>query len=716
MTAPPPRRDSHDEKDRSAAPAEDSKPDQRLPPEPKPKTVESVEPPAPAEIRENRAPAQDAKPEVAPPEAAEAKVEVKEAPTEPPGPRPDEPQDEATLIPDFTRSSDEDEDEGVIFSQEFLNERKEIFENDMRALKAELPPPPLEDPVIVQLLLKIQLLGMVAEGVLPEEKEEPPEPMEVDKPAEEQPVATKEEKEVEDQVARPVSSEAAPLRTTPDVEKPTVGKISVENLPFLNSGPPTPLSDLEVFQENIRTHERFKETLRAKLAEQRRETSRKNAELRDEFVSIYKPWRMEVHELDRQRDRKAVTPLAGTPPGGTTPAEGRRHKGNTELDFQNALKASEISAQEELERRRERETATAFPDLAKEAVIPDMLEPHEKQAGVYKDTNNIVDPADAFEVFGFYPPPDDFTPEEHKMFTDAFMTHPKKWGKIAEALPGRDFRQCIMHYYLTKEEIKYKAKLNKRWSRRGRTRRSARPKSNALMADLGVVKPDYDGEEEPTPVTDTGRPRRAAAPTFGESNNDAEHGNGRRGNANKDGDPTEKATRRSGRTGAGARGGRRGKAAQQQEKQQQQQQQEKQEKQEKQQQAAEAKPAAAAPAPATAPPSELETPLDGTAETERAKEQHDRETDELLPRTKATRARGKEGVYVFEQAEEPQAPKAETGYGSLQPTSYWSVPEVRDFPVLLAHFGRDFEGISSFMKTKTTIMVGRPPLRPRSTF
>lgn len=47
------------------------------------------------------------------------------------------------------------------------------------------------------------------------------------------------------------------------------------------------------------------------------------------------------------------------------------------------------------------------------------------------------------------------------------------------------------------------------------------------------------------------------------------------------------------------------------------------------------------------------------------------------------------------------------GYGSLKPTSYWSVSEQRDFKGLLSHFGRDFEGISQFMKTKTTTMVRR---------
>ncbi|KAJ5664795.1 uncharacterized protein N7477_007243 [Penicillium maclennaniae] len=253
------------------------------------------------------------------------------------------------------------------------------------------------------------------------------------------------------------------------------------------------------------------------------------------------------------------------------------------------------------------------------------------------------------------------------------MAHPKKWGKIAESLPGRTFKQCIIHYYLTKEEIKYKAKLNKRWSRRGRGKqKSTRPKSNALIADLGVVKPDFDGEEEPAPVTDTGRPRRAAAPTFGDYNEPEVSASGRRGQISKDGELIEKpASRRGGRTAGGTRGPRRGKTTQPDQKSQ-------------------------------GPTPQMETivPQD--------RELIEKELNPQMPRSRTVRGRAKEGMYVFDTTEADTimpAKSMETGYGGMQPTSYWSVPEQRDFPRLLAHFGRDFEGISNFMKTKTTVMV-----------
>ncbi|KAI5293961.1 nuclear receptor co-repressor 1 [Ascosphaera acerosa] len=73
------------------------------------------------------------------------------------------------------------------------------------------------------------------------------------------------------------------------------------------------------------------------------------------------------------------------------------------------------------------------------------------------------------------------------------------------------------------------------------------------------------------------------------------------------------------------------------------------------------------------------------------------------PRGGKSRAKT-EGITVFDSTEVDLALKRAAPYGSTHPTSYWSVQEIRDFPALLAHFGRDFEGISDFMKIKTATM------------
>ncbi|CAI7601066.1 unnamed protein product [Penicillium palitans] len=621
--------------------------------------------------------------------------------------------DKPALIPDFEGSSDEEDGENIVFTQEYLDERKRIFEKDMESLRAELPPPPLEDSAIVALLIKIQLLGMVANEQTVEHPSKPAAEQVLDRLVDPLPSVEDEELTNRPSTERVVSfastlpeREPEPIVETiiPPVVSPA--EVTVENLPFLRSGPPTPISDMDVYHENIATQNHLRDTFSTELSKVQAEAFRKNALLRDEYVSHYKIWRMAIWELDRMKDKKSMTPGPTSLPASTAPTtpasmpegrEGRRYKGNSELDFLNALKASEISAQEELERRRIK-MATARPDLGREAIIPNMLEPREVKARIYKDVNNTIECNRALDVFGFVPPPNDFTPEEHIIFTDAFMAHPKRWGKIAESLPGRNFQQCIVHYYLTKEEIKYKAKLNQRWSKRGKgTRKGPRPKSNALIADLGVVKPDFVGEEEPPAVTDTGRPRRAAAPTFGDSTEAESAPVGRRGQLGKDGEPVERSSTRRGGRGGGTRGGRRVKTTAQ----------------------PDPKAQVAMPQgdlPPIVPPaplhsgSEMESAPDHILEGYEARERERSEKESLppMPRGRVGRGRAKEGVYVFESTElEPPlaAKQLETGYGSLQPTSYWSVPEQRDFPALLGHFGRDFEGISAWMKTKTTVMV-----------
>ncbi|KAK2749577.1 hypothetical protein FQN55_003277 [Onygenales sp. PD_40] len=595
----------------------------------------------------------------------------------------------------FDQSSGEESDEENDLDEEDFNEGEKRFEKEMQALATEIPPPTLQDPIIIDLLLKIQMLGIIAEGVVPTYLDLPGAAMEVEKPDQPPaviPLSSKEAQEIE--LPEPSSPRTNAENTTAALEIPTV-----ENLPFLQSGPPTPFSDLEAYQETLQTHNRVKEALRGELIKQRKDIARQHEKLRQQYAGYYKPWRIVVDELDRKNTlEKTATPGPPTPPSAvlavTTPGgaqEGRRgYKLNSELDFQNALIASAITAKEEQERRRDKE-GSAKPDMSKEALIPDMFEVQEKEALVFKDTNNVVNPADAFDVFAFYPVPDNFTPEEQKIFTEAFLAHPKKWGKIAESLPGRNFQDCINHYYFTKEEFKYKAKLNKKYvRRRGKKTAAARnPKSNALMADLGV-RPLYDGDDAETPaVTDTGRPRRAAAPTFGEVGPDTDNStptpsSGRRTNNAKDNgeQPPEKPVSRRGGRGGG-RGGRRAKA----------------------QLAAAATPIAAAP-----PKPEPEVPVETTPALVAVKEKEelkDGTTEDMAPRMKAAKARTKEVMYAFDSLE-PEAPPPKLAEGrpaSLQPTSYWSVPEQREFPDLICHFGKDFDSISQYMRTKTPTMV-----------
>ena len=46
--------------------------------------------------------------------------------------------------------------------------------------------------------------------------------------------------------------------------------------------------------------------------------------------------------------------------------------------------------------------------------------------------------------------------EEKELFGQLFQRHPKKFGRIAEQLPGKSRKDCVLYYYLSKKKVNYK--------------------------------------------------------------------------------------------------------------------------------------------------------------------------------------------------------------------------------------------------------------------
>jgi len=190
---------------------------------------------------------------------------------------------------------------------------------------------------------------------------------------------------------------------------------------------------------------------------------------------------------------------------------GRGRRFATERDLERVLQAS----MREDEERRERELRMQQEKYRtdKEAVIPDMIWTQEE-----KDNTNYIDksgytPVDRLvSAWRVLPPVNNFTEEEANLFEKRYLEAPKQWGRVAEAIPHRDFGACIQYYYMNKKNLNLKEKLKKQPKRRRKGK--AKQRSSALVSELG----NGDGETEEN--HDTGengerrRPRRAAAPTW----------------------------------------------------------------------------------------------------------------------------------------------------------------------------------------------------------
>ena len=592
-------------------------------------------------------------------------------------------------------SSDDEVDEDDLDEEDFA-ESEEKFRREMRQLESMKPDPPLEDQNIVDLLLKIQFLGHIIEGV-PLQPYEPP----IDVPCfDDEPITTgllSPEQRPEEQIHAPAPRRilGRPLSKLPVNPIPTP---PLEELPYLRKSPPK----FEIFEESDDEvqHE-------AVITAMRTEFEAAAWQLRDSVEDIhsfynekYPIWKRQVAELDRLKlDAKQPSPRPATPvppmpiivaqpPTNERPSRASMRNA-TEYDLEKVMEESKMMEQERKEAREreaaELEASGARPNYDQEAVVPDMIGPSERDISAFRDENWRVPPALALDVFEYIPPVDDFTEEEQTLFTKAFVIQPKRWGRIADSLPGRDYKQCIMHYYLTKNEAAYKETVRLSQPKRRRGRLPAKPRNSAL-GDLALA---YDGG--PTAVTDSGRPRRAAAPTFGEAGTDSEAmtpaptGSKRGARA---ADPTAQAGDRPTRgkkVGAGTTKRRTKKAIA-----------------EQQQQAAQVLQDITG---AAVSPQKLQPP------TPRAMSHKLKEMAVVLEPMQAMDIQTSieqdvMHVPAFQDAERSNGLSSFPGSSNApQITSYWSVPEQQKFPDLIAYFGRDFHAIADFMKTKSSTMI-----------
>lgn len=432
-------------------------------------------------------------------------------------------------------------------------------------------------------------------------------------------------------------------------------------------------------------------------------------DLANVFAEYLRRWREECDDLDRLREEQERLerrqsqepgPEPDTPmgPSVNTVLEGRRlHKFNSEYEFEQVLKQSEETARIEQEKL-DREAKKNQADMEKEAILPDQETEARFHHGLFVDANRHREPDTLTQVFSYEPPPDNFNEDEQRLFIAAFKETPKKWGEIASLLPGRIYKDCIQHYYANKWDGRFRDNRTKKMKAAGRRGRGGkappRGRGSALMADLGR-------SEELIPaanVSDSGRPKRAAAPTtFGEREIDAKaallgpspakkSGPGSKLDSNGDVGP-EKAVKR--RKVMGEKPGRKSKAHQ--------------------------PLATLAAAPNMSPGKPFLQNMNGKEDTAKAPSLEDAG---LLAGFQA----GHHGalpseahaMYMHEGFMQPVGASEESRRSKTSgpaqaskssASSYWSVPEQTDFSKYIAHFGTDYGAIAAHMGTKTQTMI-----------
>ena len=585
-------------------------------------------------------------------------------------------------------ASSEDEDE---FDEDDFAASEEKHRQERIMLEAKKPPPLLQDTSIRNLLIRIQFLNMIMHEVVPKSLDGPSVADEKTKVAESSSLGLPSPEELsEEQEEKPELKHPQP-RGRP-LSQPAINPIPtppIDDLPFLVRGSPRRLvfdeSDDEVEHEAITT------LIRQEFESEAFDWQDELQEMHTEYNSKFPMWRQDIAILEQERRELHPSPAPASPapsvaPSVTPSLQHERTRGarnTTEADLEKAILMSQQSAKEEEERREREAASNSQPNYETEAVVPPMLKPSDEELSFFEDTNKLIPVELAVDVFAYMPPEDDFTEEEQLAFISAYCQYPKKWSKISEAVPGRSYKDCITHYYLTKNEAKYKVIWRNSQPKRKRGRAATKPRSTALLSELVY---DNDGDAA-VAVTDTGRPRRAAAPTFGDTPGDSDIATpvppSKRLALNKEPNgETVVAKVGRGRKAGGVTKTRRTKAQMQAD-----------------QQAANLLPAGVTDGSPQKPP---------IVARERARTLL--RADDGSMRPEMTASPDMPRMMDVEMAQYPltdadRLPLSNAHAASNQPTSYWSVPEQQKFPQLIAYFGRDFGSIADFMKTKTLTMI-----------
>jgi serine/arginine repetitive matrix protein 2 len=279
-------------------------------------------------------------------------------------------------------------------------------------------------------------------------------------------------------------------------------------LSYMGTGPLTPPSesDAPITEENAKG-------VLMQLVNVMNDVERqRQLELQAEFTQEYRAWKHKITDFEMAQRGPETQPVERpievetadvppdpNPPTSTPTQAGRQHKFGSQFDLERALEES-LKEEERRKEKADKENKDREAPSEREAVIPDRLSPAEVALRLFHDASLFRKAEDALRVFEFAPPEDTLTEEQDRKLRQLYDKDVKAWHKLADAV-GSTTKACINHYYATKWDNPYK-------SARKKKRKTERKVVSRMRVDL---------EPEPVDtnmgVTETGRPRRAAAPT-----------------------------------------------------------------------------------------------------------------------------------------------------------------------------------------------------------
>lgn len=260
----------------------------------------------------------------------------------------------------------------------------------------------------------------------------------------------------------------------------------IKDMKYLTDKPIESLSAYPFYRRNIELHNSTVRNILIKnVSQHKKELYDDSKVYKHQFEDIKSAWLAYCKYMDQKSSNvKPMDPMTPLPP--QVPREGSSGSGRRGRTHGDSVRSEaeflEILANFERETARDpsvrsKLTSAHVPDLIYDPIIRDEVR--------YIDTNNFIEDKSIPYQRLIKDNINDFTPEEHEAFCEAYLQYPKQFGKIAKLMGGkRSFNDCVLHYYQTKKDVDYKTLLankNRRTTRKGR-RKAQKEKAKAAEA------------------------------------------------------------------------------------------------------------------------------------------------------------------------------------------------------------------------------------------
>lgn len=299
----------------------------------------------------------------------------------------------------------------------------------------------------------------------------------------------------------------------------------VKDMKYLTTNHIKSLKEYAFYARNIRINNTIvRPVLQDSLSRHNRKLFNEGKVFKSQFENIKSAWLRFCDSMDESSMPKPTTSslMAAVQLQRDSSSSGSGRRGRNHGDsVRSEAEFLEILANFERESARDPEaraklTSAQIPKLIFDPIVRDEIK--------YMDSNNFIEDKSIPYQRLITDNINDFTPEEHDAFCEAYTLYPKQFGKIAKTMGcGRTFHDCVLHYYQTKKHVDYKAMLlnkNRRTTRKGRKKQqkerqqkqeaaqAASAQANLQNSDgLGV---DVDGLSVP-PSAPTSAPGTAMA-------------------------------------------------------------------------------------------------------------------------------------------------------------------------------------------------------------